>query len=355
LDIRYRYLLSLLVLEEKHKKVLKDEWESDVFPHIYEDLLKQYPIRSLPPKDNIRFKQEERFKNLSRNKIAAAMVKKFGTLEGIPGFYLRTGEFYDSKPLEERWTFSGGEGILFPVYDKDGYLYRLRYREDYPNFKVKTGSDYPEGVFHHKYEENGKRRWYFTYKGKTEAIPIERLPFKVPFKANGCPAIGQAQGKYKTLSSWYDKVEGDYVVNAFFKGCKSGSPYSLYVPKNANWKIVLITEGEKKGMVSSYAKNCPVISFAGVGTFSAMFELDENGVSLYDVFKRMGTKYFVICFDADKETNAGVSGAEHNLGVALKEKGETPLVGEWKGKFSKGMDDILLIGIDLTILPLNGL
>lgn len=171
----------------------------------------------------------------------------------------------------------------------------------------------------------------------------------MPFKENGCPAVGHPQGKYKTISSWYEKTDGDRIINGFYKGCKSGSPYSLYVSPNANWKICLLTEGEKKGMVSSQIKNCPVVDFAGVGTFSCMFTEDENGVSLYDRLKEKGVKYFVICFDADKATILGVAGAEHNLGAALKERGEMPLVGEWTGKFSKGLDDILLMGIDISI------
>ena len=353
LDERYRYMLSLLKLEEKHERSLRDEWNSSVFPNIYSELTKQYPIRSLPPKDAIRYKQKETFSSPTRKKITSEMIRCFGSVEGIPGFYKRTGDFWNEKREEEAWTFSGGEGILFPVYDKDGYLYRLRYREDYPNFKIKEGEGYPEGVLFHRYDTENIRKWYFTPKGSKDVIPLEDLSFKVPFGKNNCPAVGHPQGKYKTLSSWYDKVDGNNIVNAFYKGCRSGSPYSLYVPEHANWKICILTEGEKKGMVSSHIKKCPVVDFAGVGTFSCMFLKDENGVSLYDVLKKRGVKYFLICFDADKASILGVAGAEHNLGVALAERGEVPLTGEWTGKFSKGLDDILLMGIDISISNLR--
>lgn len=161
LDEGYRYMLSLLVLEEKHKELMEQEWHSNVFPNMYDTLISLYPIRSLPPKDAIRYKQKEKFKNRTRKQITAAMLSRFGSVEGIPGFYKRTGEFWDNRPDEEAWTFSGGEGIIFPVYDKDGYLYRLRYREDYPDFKLKEKDNYPEGVLFHKYEKNGERKWFF--------------------------------------------------------------------------------------------------------------------------------------------------------------------------------------------------
>lgn len=353
LDERYKYMLNLLVLEEKHKRLMKEEWKSHVFPDIYSRLMRVYPIRSLPPKDSIRYKQKEFFKNPTRKNITLSMIKRFGSVEGIPGFFKRTGAFWNDKPEIEAWTFSGGEGIIFPVYDKDGYLYRLRYREDYPNFKLKKEDGFPEGILFHQYEKSGERKWLFTPKGTKDIIAANELSVSVPFKNNNCPAIGHPQGKYKTLSSWYDKKEGEKIVNAFYKGCKSGSPYSLYAPENANWKICLLTEGEKKGMVASEIKKCPVVDFAGVGTFQFMFAKNEKGQSLYDKLKEKGVKYFVICFDADKESILSVAGAEHNLGIALKEHGEIPLVGEWTGKFSKGLDDILLMGIDISIKNLK--
>lgn len=350
LDVRYRYFLSLLVLEQKHRRLLLNEWKSDVFPEIGENLLKIYPIKSLPPKDIIRFKSSDQFENPTRKKIMEAMLKKFGTVKGIPGFYCRTGDYWDAKPENERWTFSGNEGIIFPTMDKDGYVYRLRYREDYPNYKVKSGGETYQGmygVFSHRYSDNGMHQWWF--------YPSEDDKNKNPILANvplnnGLPSIGHAQGKYKTLSSWKDKVEGKYIVNGMLGGCRSGAPYSLYVPhtKRDSYPIAILTEGEKKAMIGCVVKNCPVVSFAGVGTYSVLFAKDMLGKSLYDKLTHdYGVKFFIICYDADKESNGTVKNAEAGLAKLITEAGSQVLIGDWSGKFDKGLDDILLMGIDI--------
>lgn len=344
LDERYRYFLSLLVLEPKHEKKLLDEWSSAVYPSIARDLLRTYPIRSLPLEDFHRFKSSEKFSNKSRKQIVAAMVKRFGTLEGVPGFYMRSGPNWENKSAEERWTFVNGEGIIFPMYDHNGYLYRIRLRDDYPDKKVKGESLYngEEGVLRHRYED-GKHVWLWYAKGSKEPVVAKNLIFD----DWGVPKLGKPQNKYKAFSSWYDKQDGDKIINAFYKGCKPGSPYSLYIPNNAKYKVVLGTEGEKKSMVATYCKNTPTVCIPGVGSYKTMFEPVENGKSLIDILKERGMKYFILCYDADKSENDMVANAERSCLEALKEAGVIPLIGEWSGKFDKGLDDILLMGIDI--------
>lgn len=347
LDIRYRYFLSLLKLEEKHKTQLMEEWGSAIYPTIAADLLAQYPIRSMPPEDYYRFRSTEKLLNCSRKIIVAEMIKKFGSCEGIPGFFMRSGSGWDNKPASERWTFARGEGIIFPVYDKDGYLYRLRFRSDYPDKRIKEGAKNlyhgQLGIFRHRYSNDGQHLWLWYGKNTTEPI----IASDVPLDKWGVPCLGKPQNKYKTLSSWYDKPEGNVTVNAMLKGCKSGSPYSLYIPKQCNYSVVIGTEGEKKAMVASYIKNVPTISIPGVGYFGSLFEPGEDGISLIDHLKSRGMKYFILCYDADKGSNDMVKNAEQACLDALKAAGVTPLVGEWSGKFDKGLDDILLMGIDI--------
>ncbi len=53
----YGYLLSMLVLEDNHKQALLDEWDAGlVNPHLGEDLLAKWPVRSLPMNDYARKK-----------------------------------------------------------------------------------------------------------------------------------------------------------------------------------------------------------------------------------------------------------------------------------------------------------
>ena len=60
-------------------------------------------------------------------------------------------------------------------------------------------------------------------------------------------------------------------------------------------------------------------------------------------------KYFILCYDADKEENERVLNAEASFVEELKKNDVIPLIGEWKGKFNKGLDDILLMGLDITV------
>lgn len=359
LDERYRYFLSLLVLEDKHRQKMEEEWTSAVYPELAGKLLHRYPIRSLPPLDNVRFAHgyNEKLKNQSRKKIVAAMVKRFNDLRGIPGFYLRSGGKWDSLPESERWTFISGEGIIFPVYDMDGYLYRLRYRDDYHNQKVKAPKEFrgAQGVFSHRYDADGHHTWYWTPEGGSPELVYGPDKKDVPLNKWGIPVLGKAENKYKTLSSVYMKDMGDCIKNSMEGGSPSGSPYSIYSPEGAyNKSIVIGTEGEKKGMVASAIKGVRVVSVAGVGTFSALFDADCGGKSVIQRLKEDGMKVFVLCYDADKSENEMVSNAEKNFLLRIKQEGVTPCTGEWSGKFDKGLDDILLMGIDFKITPFCG-
>ena len=60
-------------------------------------------------------------------------------------------------------------------------------------------------------------------------------------------------------------------------------------------------------------------------------------------------KYFILCYDADKEENDRVLHAETAFVEELKKNNVIPLIGEWKGKFDKGLDDILIMGLDITV------
>lgn len=348
-DTFYRTLLSLLVLEEKHKKSLLAEWESSI--HNMEHLLTDYPIRSLPPYDKDRYASREKFSNPNRKQLIAKLVEVFGEdLSGYPGMYLRTGKYWDEKPVVERWTIAGEEGTLFPCFDKDGYLYRLRIKCDYPDVKIEEGhyDSYHGmyGTFSHRYDEVGKHTWWF-YPSNSDSKPL--VAADVTLKSNGLP-VGKTVGKYKTISSLSRKRnEAGEEYNGMHLGCRSGSPYSLYTRPGDNYTVVIGTEGEKKGMVANAIKGNPLLTVPGVGSFRQLFEKGEDGLSVMDHLKNRGMKAFLLCYDADKETNHNVMKAQDAFVARLKEEGIQPLIGNWKSQFDKGIDDILLMGVDIQI------
>lgn len=347
-DTFYRYLLSILVLEDKHKERLLHEWESPI--HDMKHLLTDYPIRSLPPHDFIRRKLKERFHNPTRNQLIAKLVKKFGEdLSGYPGIYLRTSEYWDSRPMSERWTISGAEGILFPCYDTDGYIYRLRVKCDFPDVVIREGEHEPcegrWGTLSHNYDANGNHIWHLFCEDGEEILAHPAL------NSNGVPAVGKVSGKYRTISSLLIKKEPDgSLVNGLKFGCRSGSPYSLYTQPGDNFTVVIGTEGEKKGMVSNAIKHMPVLSVSGVGCFMGLFEADpDTGKSVIDTLKEKGMKAFLLCYDADKEEKEEVMKAQNAFLKKLKEAGIQTYVGDWKSQYDKGIDDILLLGLDIKI------
>jgi len=306
-------------------------------------ILLDYPIRSMPPPDKARFANGESFNNPTRKHIVKKLLSMFGDLRGVPGFYLRSGPYWADKPESERWTFSSPEGIIFPCFDADGYLYRIRVRDDYPDLVLKE--DKTEsfqgrfGTFHYSYDKEGKRLLTFCEKEKKPEI------------LHGVKPFGKVNGKYKNFSSVSAKLVDLVCVNTMEGGSRSGSPYSLYDKYSTSYTVVFGTEGEKKGMVANAAKRAPVVSVAGVWTYRVLFEKDESGKSFIDKMKEKGMKYFVVCYDADKETKDDVKRAEQAFVKELRENGVEPLIGYWKKDFDKGLDDILLAGIDILIGP----
>lgn len=353
LDKIYRRLLALLVLEDKHKSDLLEEWKSPI--HDVSHLLAKYPIRSMPPEDSARYKSKEHFKNASRKKIVTQLLKEFGDLRGVPGFYLRSGNYWKDKPENERWTISSPEGIIFPCFDKDGYLYRIRIKDDYPDYSLKEGTHHPIcgkwGTLSHSYDyDTGEHLWTFYPKDRSEPILVYGKGQKqICLNQKGNPTEGKVNGKYKNISSVSTRYENGLFYNTMEGGSRSGSPYSLYVSEGDSYRVVLGTEGEKKGMVGNEIRHNPVVSSAGVWCYREIFRKDENGISLIDYLKSKGMKVFVLCYDADKSENDDVKKAEAAFIEALKENGVMPMIGNWKSRFDKGLDDILLLGLDIMV------
>ena len=321
LDAFYRYFLSMLTLEEKHRQSLLKEWGKR--PELL-SLIDTWQIRSLPPVDYQRFSGKERLKNPSRKQLCNKLVEKFGDLKGFPGFYQKdSGE----------WTFVAIEGIIFPTFDTDGLMTRIRIKDDYPNIVGEYKGVI--GTFFHKYDK-GVHKWFFEQKrepGRTERYPSVETEF------HSTPS-GKADGKYKNFAS-----NPVYYKN----GTRSGSSYSLYCKPGDNFTTVYITEGEKKAMVANAILNVPVISLPGVGAIRLLLEKAEDGFSVIDSLKGYGMRFLAVCFDADKNENMKVLASEQKAVLSLIKEGLQVGVGEWNASFGKGLDDILVQKIMPTV------
>ncbi len=343
LDKVYRTFLDCLILEDNHKKVLMDDWGEDIFNKI----TSRYPIRSMPMPDAARFAYGQFFASPWRKKIIEQMVEKGVTDEEFactPMFYqVGSGE-------DEKWTFIGLAGMVFPVYNPAGQIIRLRVRDDYPAAK---------GVFN---EEEGnfyfnKDGWYF--KGQAEPILVYQPKgkiYKVKLDKNGVPLSdndkkSKVRGKYKNLSSFkeVDDDENKKILNKYKNGSQSGSHPSIYFKEGDSFTVVFFTEGEKKAMVANEILGAPCVCFPGVGMFRTAFEKDCYEQSIIDFCLSKGMRQGVLCYDADKNSNAAVLTQEKECLKWFIEHNIELLIGEWTEAFGKGLDDVLLNGVRPTL------
>lgn len=348
---RHTFLLSKLTLEEGDYRMLEKEWKIDGGYNLMH-LIERYNIVSFPPSDRVRFANNMKLANPTIKSLMHDMCKEFGSPIGIPGVYERTGTYYDGKPLEDRVTMNC-EGLIFPTFDVKGNLYRLRRREPFPNYQIKEGMEPFNGMygtFVHSYDKNARHLWSFVRKDNGMSIPVwggDLQQYYITVNENLCPTIGKVSGKYKNVSSLFEKIgENGERYNALTNGCKSGSPYSLYTQPGDSWNFVIATEGEKKGMVANAIKHCPVITVPGVGLYNQLFD-DSKGPSVIDFMKQKGVKGIILCYDADKETNENVKHAETSFVEAIKKSGLKAFIGNWD--LDKGLDDLLIQGGEITI------
>lgn len=332
LDAIYSRLLQYLVLEEQDTQRLRKDWNKPTTGDLFSKVLANYPIRSLPPADWIRKKNGFKRRLISpfRSDIANRVAQEFGDISNIPGFYQD----------QYGWNFSGSEGIIFPVY-QEGKLIRLRVRESFPMIKGSFQGE--EGIFIHKYAKDGEELWYFRREGSEELVysNSKQLIF---LKDDGCPK-GKAAGKYKNLSSVYEKKQGEELLNGYGRGSRSGSHYSLYDKGVSNYSVVYFTEGEKKAIIANMLLQVPVVSLPGTGTFEKLFEEPEGRKSLVEYLLQKGMKMAVIAYDADKSENVKVLNSEKAAIQRFLSKGIQISVGEWNAGFGKGLDDILVQGV----------
>lgn len=270
LDKIYRELLSLLVLEREHYHYLIEDGWTDA-------LIEKHHICSFPVKDFERYKEKIYQKNPMRVNLAQCLLRNFRSLEGVPGAFLNK---------SGKWTFAGNSGILFPLYDLNGNIYRLRVRLD---------------------RDTG-------------------------------------YGKYHNFSSFMEDKEAKkqgYLKNYYEKGCQAGNNIGIYMNADDDMYLCYITEGEKKGIIGNFYLKNPVVSLPGVNSYSKLLD-GQTGRRPIDGLIRKGVRIFIVAFDADKDKNMAVLKSQINLVKALQKEGCTVAVANWDVSLGKGLDDLLI-------------
>ena len=343
IDEVLRTFLSLLVLEDKHRDILKLEWDDEMLGFC----IRKWNIKSVPPEDRIRFSSREPLRNKSRKKIMEELVSRVGEPKGVPGFYRRK---------DGVWTFCYLCGIAYPVMNTYGQMVGIEIGNDYP--LVENIGDDGEKISAYRYMySDGKAGWYeiprkgdvYDYSGKSLVWEYGSDNNKISLNKKNLPK-GKVSGKYKPFFSERidEKIrekEGR-IVNIYDQGCSGGSPASLYAKEGDDWSFVYITEGAKKGISANYRMNVPVLVLTGVGKFGVLFSKEDGyPTTPIDGCKKMGAKGFIVAYDADKNTNVLVLKSEENLIKQALSEGLIVGVAEWNAAWGKGFDDILNSGV----------
>ena len=383
LDMVYRRLLELLVLEPNHQRALLSEWDAGLsYPDLGERILKRYPIRSLPESDYARKNSGDQLKNKTRHEICKTLAIEFGSLEGVPGFYQKTVRYLDKvtgEPVEYTvWDMIPLSGIVYPVYDSKGLIYRLRIGDEHPSLQeyardasgkyvmypyetqvrnadgsITTHVEQKHSISADIQWDRKTGEWYRidrSSKQKTIIYSRQQGISTVAITDKGYPKIdGKVDGKYKNFSSYFRKEEqrGEQWIayNSYFRGCQSGSQVSLISKPGDDMQYLYITEGEKKAIVINMILNCPVVALPGVSTFRKLFEPEyKRDKSMIQTLIDRGLVAVIVVYDADKSVNESVLGAEEGLVEMCHNAGVYTYVGEWNPHYGKGADDILIAG-----------
>lgn len=355
LDEVYNAFLDLLVLEPKHEKKLRAEWDlgKDSIGIGYEEIMGDEKIRSLPPEDFLRFDSEERLQNKSRKKIMESLVEEIGEPYGVPGFYQRK---------DGTWTFYRLSGIAYPSKNSYGQIVRIRVNDDYPVCKG-TFHD-TEGQFTYLRPKGTEHQtgWYFIPLGENGRLDYENQTLVYRYGADdnqiklswkGYPEGSDVSGKYKNFSSYIEREERDKQTgkvlrryNQLKNGCQSRSIISVTRRDGDNPNVCIITEGEKKALVANAAYHVPVINILGVGNYRKLWEPEEGyDKSMMQRLYEMGLRTPIIIFDADKAENKMVAANEYKAITTFWDRSLEVYRGNFNESWGKGLDDITLQGV----------
>lgn len=320
LDKVYRCILDKLPLYRFHADYLiKEGWNME--------LIKKHHICSFPVKNLENLPGSLRKGMMSRRKLAKLVKDELGlsSLAGVPGAYIDKSGY---------WSFTGKSGILFPVYDANGNIVRLRIRMDYLDLPVKAEED-----------ENG---FFYKEKDTDERVTVSMSgPFILKDGKKIFKKFSSHAGKYRNFSSYKinDQAYKDgFIENMYQKGCEAGNQMTVVADRQDDFRLFWITEGEKKAIFSNYVLKQPFVGLPGVNDFGRLVKPHLNGKSVLDIFKQRGAKVAVVAYDADRYSNDAVMNNQEKLALLLKKAGFTVLIADWDQEDGKGLDDLLSSG-----------
>lgn len=318
LDAIYRCIMEQLPLYRFHAEyLLKEGWSME--------LIKKHGICSFPAKNlwNIPYS----LRNIpSREKLAENVMKKLSlkSLAGVPGAYI---------DKNGRWTFLSLSGIVFPVYDADGLIYRIRIRLDYIDIPVNKMME----------DENG-----FYYMDGSERVNVTMSgPFKYKNNERIFIEFSSHKGKYRNFSSYKideNAYRSGFIENVYNKGCEAKNSLVFAMNPEDDYTVFWIIEGEKKAYFSNYILHQPFIGLSGVNDFNRLKKPFSHGKTPLDIMHQRGAKIAVIAYDADRYHNEMVMNSMENLSKLLLEDGFIVYIADWNEKNGKGLDDLLSSG-----------
>lgn len=316
LDKIYRCMMEMLPLYKFHAKyLLKEGWSLA--------LIQQHGICSFPAA-NLHKLPDSLQETKSRVLLAQDVMAKLSlrSLTGVPGAYM------DEKG---RWTFHSKSGIVFPVYDENGLIYRLRIRMDYMDLPVSLLED-TDGFYYIDQET----RVEVSMSGAYKITNAKKIFMDFPTH----------KGKYRNFSSFLmDKnaYDSGFIENCFLKGCEAKNNLLYAMRPTDQHSVCWITEGEKKALFSNYALKQPVIALPGVNSFP-LLDKPEHGKTPLEIMRSKGTHIFVIAFDADRFRNEMVLRNQNKLALLLKSRQFIVYIAVWNESAGKGLDDCLASG-----------
>ena len=409
----YSCLLGLLAIEDWTRKALKekDGWDDEMYDYLTET----YKIRTLPPPDRDRFGSEDMMrlykKSPSRKAVMERLIEQVGEPKGVPGF-----QYYE-KDGEKRWTISGQGGYIIPVFDPKGYIVRLRLRlseeaidaagieayenkldnffettkkgyEIYTGLMVEHGGDIEECVkvlaFGDDYGSvtvpDGDELAAARYKEKLEAAQkrYEKLEeawgLYEDFYKEHDDEVARNKARYHFLQKFFEGDEKKAVKHYRSKGGKykwlsssekyGGTPshtlcgfYGLeWLENYGNGEVkVIVTEGEKKGMVAAYHLGYIFITLPGVAQFDLLKKQkieSVGGRTALEWLKSIGVTTIAVANDADMLTNANVYEATKGICRMILEEGFICEMVQWSEAGGKGIDDACIAGEEIEFIEL---
>lgn len=314
LDEIYRCMMEQLPLYKYHAKyLLKEGWSMN--------LIRKHGICSFPAA-NLWSIPKSLHNIPSRENLAETVMRKLSisSLTGVPGAYINK---------KGHWTFSGMSGIVFPVYDYDGRIHRIRIRLDYLDLPVKQVLEDDKG---------------FYYMDNLERINITMSgPFKVKDNERIFIDFPSHKGKYRNFSSYKineSAYQSGFIENVFTKGCEAKNSLIFAMNPKDDYRVFWITEGEKKAIFSNHILCQPFIGMSGVNDIGRL-QKPSQGKTALEVMRQRGAKIAVIAFDADRYRNEMVMNCMNSLSKMLLEENFQVFIADWNEENGKGVDDLL--------------